>query len=216
LFAVYTSISNENYFIGQAQVKTSTFQKKMTSTRRNIHNWFPLSSWNGERLERDAAILLKLDISSADNLLPTPKLLAENLIGFPRQRSNCWDDKSCMISRRSPHPTEDLLGAVRERHRVHRIAQRQRVKKRIDEENAKLKKRIEKAKAGKNRPISAPYASGNSLSNSIFSIIDDDSFLTYSGVESKGDNDYLTEKVKDASALLAAISGEVGELLKRY
>ena len=201
----------------QAQVKTSTFQNKITSNRRNIHNWFPLSSWNGERLERDAAILLKLDISSLDNLLPTSKLLAGNLIGFPRQRSNCWDDnKSNMIPRRSPHSTEDLMGAVRERHRVHRIAQRQRVKKRIDEENAKLKKRIEKAKAGKNRPLSAPYTSGNSMSNSGFSIIDDDTFLTYSGGESKGDNDYLTEKVKDASALLAAISGEVAELLKRY
>mmetsp|Transcript_7356 Transcript_7356/g.10702 ORF Transcript_7356/g.10702 Transcript_7356/m.10702 type:complete len:110 (+) Transcript_7356:839-1168(+) len=108
------------------------------------------------------------------------------------------------------------MGAVHERHRDHQITQRQRIKKRIDEENAKLKKRIEKAKAGKNRSISAPYASGNSMSNSIFSMIDDDSLLTYSGAESKDDNDYLTEKVKDASARLAAIPEEVAQLLKRY
>ena len=48
------------------------------------------------------------------------------------------------------------------------------------------------------------------------SMIDDDSLLTYSGAKSKDDNDYLTEKVKDASARLAGISEEVAQLLKLY
>lgn len=114
----------------------------------------------------------------------------------------------------------DITATVRERHRLHKTRQRQMAKKRIDEENAKLWKRITQAKNGKNRPVSAPYTpSFSSASSTYWCRRADTNFATKElNISSTADEfhqDELSEKVKDASKLLATISGEVEQLLKQ-
>jgi hypothetical protein len=132
------------------------------------------------------------------------------------------DNKSSIVasSGKSLLLQNDISAAVRERHRLHKTRQRQMAKKRIDEENAKLWKRITQVKNGKNRPVSAPYAASYSpASSASYCRRENASFATnvsYTSSTAVGfHQDELSEKVKDASKILATISGEVEELLKK-
>lgn len=204
-------------FNPQAQVKTSLVRNKMITNRRNICNWFPLSSWNGERLEAGAAVLLKLDIYPRSTSTPLPGLPVP-----PPLRNHGDSSLSAMMRSRKSHlPLNDVAATVRERHRLHKIRQRQLVKKRIDEENDQLWKRIARVKSGKGRPVSAPYiacsspASSSTLYNQANSSFGTNELNT-SATASEFNHDKLSEKVKDASTLLAAISEGVAQLLKQF
>jgi hypothetical protein len=166
-------------------------------------------------LEAGAAILLKLDIYTSRK----PPL--SGLPVMPLFRTS--GGKKAPIINSSGKlilPLNDITATVRERHRLHKTRERQMTKKRIDEENANLWKRITQAKNGKSRPVSAPYnPSFSPASHTCWCRRADTNFATNElNIPSTADEfhqDELSEKVKDASKLLATISGEVEQLLKQ-
>jgi len=111
----------------------------------------------------------------------------------------------------------DITTTVLRMHRLNRISQRRKGQKKIDQENARLGKRLEDVKKGRGRPVSAntyvnkwrsTSSRGNETVNSRFT---DESSHFDDGID-----DNLTKKVNDASRLLATITGEITGLLKRY